>query len=80
MSLFDKGCNDVAGVSKCDGCVCDQLRKLRSGEVVDLIIDGNEFPNLIFACIDDATCCATFLDGDYPFIVDCRKVEAIRLV
>ncbi|MGP4082424.1 hydrolase [Pseudalkalibacillus sp. R45] len=85
MSLFDKGCgcnNDVAGAmeDKCDGCVCDELRKLRSGDTVDLIIDGEEFAELVFACFDKKSCCATFLDDDYPFIVDCRKVDAIRVL
>ncbi|WP_261132629.1 hydrolase [Bacillus sp. Marseille-Q3570] len=85
MSLFDKGCgcNNVAGAKDhdmCDGCVCDQLRNLRAGEEVDLIIDGVEFAGLTFTCFDKKTCCATFLDATYPFIVDCRKVDAIRIL
>ncbi|WLD94947.1 hypothetical protein [Alkalihalobacillus sp. AL-G] len=88
MSLFnnDCGCNDaVGGVrdrdrDKCDSCACDQLRDLRTGDVVDIILDGEEFPNLVFACFDKKDCCVTFLDEDYPFIVDCRKIDAIRIV
>ncbi|MCF6409163.1 hypothetical protein [Pseudalkalibacillus salsuginis] len=85
MSLFDKDCgcdkrDDRRRDDKCDGCVCDELRKLRSGETVDLIIDGEEFADLIFACFDKKSCCVTFLDDDYPFIVDCRKVDAIRVL
>ncbi|WP_347550661.1 hypothetical protein ABFG93_03420 [Pseudalkalibacillus hwajinpoensis] len=86
MSLFDDndcGCGKrkTSPTSKCDGCVCDELRKLRPGQLVDLVLNGeDEFTDLTFACFDPKSCCVTFLDEDYPFIVDCRKIQAIRLL
>lgn len=87
MSLFDNecGCGKKKRASKCDGCVCDQLRNLQPGTEVDVFLPGSDgassgpVNNLTFACLDEKNCCATFLDSDYPIIIDCRKIVAIRV-
>ncbi|WP_349410287.1 penicillin-binding protein [Pseudalkalibacillus sp. SCS-8] len=86
MSLFDNecGCNKKKRASKCDGCICDQLRKLRPGTKVDAIVSGEteDTDNLIFSCLDEETCCATFIQ-DYGnrdvVILDCRQIQGIRI-
>lgn len=77
-SLFDN-CGH-SRKSKCEGCVCDQLKKLINGDMVDIIIRGEDYTDLKFILLDEKTCCATFLDSSYPFIIDCKKIDAIRIV
>ncbi|TKD71870.1 hypothetical protein [Pseudalkalibacillus hwajinpoensis] len=65
----------------CDTCICDQLKKLPSGAFVDLIINGIDyFSNMKFINVDSKTCCATFIDCTDTFIVDCKQIQAIRMV
>ena len=81
MSLFDdykkptKNSEDT-----CNNCICNQFRRLTTGRIVDVVLSGVEFPNLVFTCFDSKTCCVTLIDSTSPFIVECKKIEAIRLV
>ncbi len=84
MSLFDSDCGfkRTRKVSKCEGCICDLLCDLNVGTEVDIFLkgtgDGEEIMDLRFVSFDCKTCCVTFVEDDYPFIVDCRNIVAIR--
>lgn len=82
MSLFDEcgGKTPKHTEDHCNSCICNQLRRLTAGRIVDIILSAEDFTNLVFTCFDSKTCCATFLDETSTFIADCNKIEAIRLV
>ncbi|MFJ7737420.1 hypothetical protein ACIQ2D_13995 [Lysinibacillus sp. NPDC097287] len=92
----DKGCNkeekchcrkenkcEKKHNNDCDGCICNQLRKLEAGTLVDIFLSsGVSFIGLVFISLDECNCCAHFLEvdaaGNVPLVVDCRKIDAIR--
>jgi hypothetical protein len=74
-------CDDDHG--RCEGCVCDILRRLPSSSLVNIVLKGgDEFfeDELIFASFDRKTCCATFILDGYPFIIDCEKIAGIQIL
>lgn len=82
MSLFDECGGKTSNHTEdhCNSCICNQLKRLTTGRIVDIILSGEDFTNLVFTCFDSKSCCATFLDETSTFFVDCNKIEAIRLV
>ncbi|WP_172954374.1 hydrolase [Solibacillus sp. R5-41] len=68
----------------CQGCVCNQLRRLQPQTEVDLyLVGGQIIENVIFINISSKDCCAFFVDPstdpDSTIIVDCQYIQAIRL-
>ncbi|WP_273850190.1 penicillin-binding protein [Guptibacillus spartinae] len=81
MSLFDE-CGKTLKKSNdhCNSCMCNQFRSFTAGRTVDVILSGVEFTDLVFTCVDLKSCCVTLMDDTGTFIVDCNKIEAIRLL
>ena len=70
--------------SRCNKCVCDQLRMLRRGTEVDVFLSGGRvLEDVIFLRFNNNTCCATFRDEeeerDTTIFVDCRDIQALRI-
>ncbi|UZJ77350.1 hypothetical protein [Fictibacillus sp. KU28468] len=68
--------------NQCKGCACEQIKKLRPGASVQIVLKGGEDffdGEITFACFDHKTCCATFILDGYPIIIDCRQIVAIQL-
>ncbi|MET4563439.1 hypothetical protein ABIA69_004636 [Lysinibacillus parviboronicapiens] len=69
---------------KCKGCICDLLRCLEPGTLVDVLLSGGgSFLGVLFIRLDPKTCCAYFLEvGDAaaatPVVIDCQKIDGIR--
>lgn len=88
MNWDNKCCqNEVKCETKhnnnCDGCICNQLRKLEAGTLVDIFLSsGVSFVGVYFISLDECNCCANFLEiaagFNTPLIIDCRKIDAIR--
>ncbi|EON72183.1 hypothetical protein H131_12893 [Lysinibacillus sphaericus OT4b.31] len=76
----DKG--DHRYDNHCKNCVCNQLRKLEPGTLVDVFLSsGVSFCALTFISLDPRNCCAHFLElGEThkPLTIDCQKIDAIR--
>ncbi|MET4559581.1 hypothetical protein ABIA69_000724 [Lysinibacillus parviboronicapiens] len=76
----DKG--DHQFYNNCKNCICDQLRKLEPGTLVDIFLSsGVSFCAITFISLDPKNCCAHFLETDETYkslIVDCQKIDAIR--
>ncbi|WP_408009813.1 hypothetical protein ACJROX_05805 [Pseudalkalibacillus sp. A8] len=75
------GCNK----KDCKGCVCDQFKKLRVGDVIQITLGDDEFfedQDYIFTCFDHKDCCVTLIDAsdDNPFIVDCQRIRGIKFI
>ncbi|MFJ7839659.1 hypothetical protein GY31_03260 [Lysinibacillus sphaericus] len=68
-------------VNNCRSCICEQLRKLEVGAVVDVLLAGT-FLRLTFVSFNARNCCAYFLEAGStsPLIIDCKKIDAIRIV
>lgn len=68
--------------SNCQGCICDQLKKLEPGTLIDAFLSsGGTFTALSFLRLDPRNCCAYFIESEAannPLIIDCRKIDAIR--
>ena len=69
---------------RCKGCICDQLRELRKGTEVDVFLSGGQIlEDVVFKKFDRNNCCAFFNDPTTEpgstLIVDCQKVDAIRI-
>ncbi|WP_349410302.1 hydrolase [Pseudalkalibacillus sp. SCS-8] len=93
MSLFDDNyCGKKKKPSKCEGCLCDELKRLQPGtEIEEILVNGEEIEDLVFLCFDPETCCARFVQEDNNgnselereesniVLVDCRKIDAIIL-
>ncbi|MGX1432486.1 hypothetical protein ACUXCC_002621 [Cytobacillus horneckiae] len=70
--------------NNCKGCICDTLRKLQTQTEVDVFLDGGQvLEDVIFINLDNNTCCAFFADQETEpgstLIVDCQKIQAIRI-
>ncbi|MFS0781989.1 hydrolase [Bacillus sp. 1P06AnD] len=70
--------------SNCKGCICNTLRKLRTQTEVDVFLSsGNVLEDVIFITLNQKNCCAYFNDPTTEpgstLIVDCQKIEAIRI-
>ena len=75
----NKDCED-----KCNGCICDQLRKLQPQTEVDVFLSsGRILEDVIFITLNQKNCCAFFSDPTTEpgstLIVDCQRIDAIRL-
>jgi hypothetical protein len=70
--------------NKCNGCICDQLRKLKRNTEVDVFLSSGEvLEDVVFKAFDQKNCCAFFKDPTTEpgstLIVDCRRIDAIRI-
>ncbi|WP_107924569.1 hypothetical protein [Lysinibacillus parviboronicapiens] len=76
----DKCANRFA--NNCRSCICDQLRKLEAGTLVDIFLSGGgSFLGLTFISFSPQNCCAYFLEAGTttsPLIIDCKKIDALR--
>ena len=68
----------------CEGCICDQLSELRRGTEVDVFLSGGQIlEDVVFKRFDRNNCCAFFNDPTTEpgstLIVDCQKIDAIRI-
>ena len=84
-------CNDCRRESssgnnkgRCNGCICDLLRELRKGTEVDVFLSGGQIlEDVVFKRFDHNNCCAFFIDTTIErgstLIVDCQKIDAIRI-
>lgn len=71
-------------VNRCDGCICNLLRRLERGTEVDVFLSGGKIlEDVIFIRFDRNNCCAFFEDTEKEpgstLIVDCEKIDAIRI-
>ena len=69
---------------RCKGCICDLLRELRKGIEVDVFLSGGQIlEDVVFKRFDVNSCCAFFIDTETEpgstLIVDCQKIDAIRI-
>ena len=70
-------------MNNCRSCICEQLRCLEIGTVVDVFLSGGlSFLGLTFVSFNARNCCAYFLEAGSttPLIIDCKKIDAIRIV
>lgn len=79
-------CNSSRSSSRvrCDGCICNQLRRLRSNTEVDVFLSGGQIlEDVVFLRFNLSDCCAFFSDEETEpgsiLIVDCKKIDAIRI-
>ena len=68
----------------CNGCICNQLRKLQPGTEVDVFLsNGNVLEDVIFVTVNQKDCCAFFnvpsTEPGSTLIVDCQRIDAIRI-
>jgi hypothetical protein len=71
-------------VNNCKGCVCNQLRRLRTLTEVDVFLSGGQvLEDVVFVSFDRRNCCAFFNDPTTEpgstLIVDCQDIQAIRI-
>ncbi|MGC8229894.1 hydrolase [Pseudobacillus badius] len=69
---------------KCNGCICNQLRKLQTQTEVDVFLSSGEvLEDVVFINFDRNNCCAFFMDTETEpgstLIVDCQRIDAIRI-
>ncbi|SNT45275.1 hypothetical protein SAMN05444672_12549 [Bacillus sp. OK838] len=69
---------------RCNGCICNTLRRLSPGTEVDVFLSGGTvLEDVIFLAFDKNTCCARFRDEEGEpgtiLIVDCRDIQALRI-
>ncbi|MEK4029396.1 hydrolase [Pseudobacillus sp. FSL P4-0506] len=69
---------------ECNGCICDQLRKLQTQTEVDVFLSsGQVLEDVVFINFDRDNCCAFFSDPETEpgstLIVDCQRIDAIRI-
>ncbi|CAM3669920.1 hydrolase [Mesobacillus zeae] len=70
--------------NRCNKCVCDILRRLRTRTEVDVFLSGGVvLEDVIFVDFDNRNCCATFRDEEDErgtiIFVDCRDIQALRV-
>ncbi|MDP4163189.1 MAG: hydrolase [Bacillota bacterium] len=69
---------------RCNGCACDQLRKLQTLTEVDVFLSGGiVLEDVVFVSFDNNNCCAFFNDSPEGepgsvIVVDCQFIQAIR--
>lgn len=78
------GCSSNRHHHRCQGCVCDQLRRLARGTEVDVFLSGGQIlEDVVFLRFNRNNCCAFFRDEETEvgttLIVDCEKIDAIRI-
>ncbi|CAG9620255.1 hydrolase [Sutcliffiella rhizosphaerae] len=69
---------------ECEGCVCDQLRKLQIQTELDLFLKGGTVvEDVLFISFDRKNCCAIFSDPTTEpgstLVFDCTQIIGIRL-
>ncbi|MEK4761456.1 hydrolase [Viridibacillus sp. FSL E2-0187] len=69
---------------RCNGCACNQLRRLQTQTEVDVFLKGGTvLEDVIFITLDQKNCCAFFNDPETEpgstLIVDCQEIQAIRI-
>ena len=80
-----KSCMDDRNKSnRCNGCACDQLRRLQTGTEVDVFLSGGTvLEDVVFVTFDNNNCCAFFNDNETEpgsvLIVDCQFIQTIRI-
>ena len=66
----------------CKGCVCNHLKCVEPGTLVDVFLsNGSSFINIFFLYFDNQSCSAHFLEigaTAMRLMIDCEKIEAIR--
>ncbi|NEU29227.1 DUF3915 domain-containing protein [bacterium LRH843] len=70
--------------NRCNGCICNQLRRLEAGTEVDVfLLGGQVLEDIVFMKFNRNNCCAFFNDvtteKGSTLIVDCRDITALRL-
>ena len=70
--------------NRCNGCACDQLRRLQTGTEVDVFLSGGVvLEDIVFINFNNNNCCAFFTDPTTEpgstLIVDCQRIDAIRI-
>ena len=70
--------------NRCNGCACDQLRRLQTGTEVDVFLSGGTvLEDIVFINFNNNNCCAFFTDPTTEpgstLIVDCQRIDAIRI-
>ncbi|MBN8207252.1 hypothetical protein JI666_00665 [Bacillus sp. NTK071] len=79
-------CEDKGSNHKCcdkkpeNGAMSEQLKKLSTGTIIDLVMSGQDFTNLKYVAMDSNSSTATFLDGNFTFMADTKQIQAIRIV
>lgn len=73
----------------CNGCICDQLRKLQPQTEVDVFLSsGVVLEDVLFITLNQKNCCAFFTvpedaspnqEPGSTLIVDCQRIDAIRI-
>ncbi|MEK3888085.1 hydrolase [Bacillus sp. FSL K6-3431] len=68
----------------CQGCICNQLRRLQTQTEVDVFLSGGQvLEDVVFISFNRKDCCAFFTDPmtepGSTLIVDCEKIDAIRI-
>ncbi|WP_220478585.1 hydrolase [Peribacillus huizhouensis] len=77
-------CHKKDHENKCNGCICDQLRKLQTQTEVDVFLSGGQMlEDVVFITLNQKDCCAFFTDPTTEpgstLIVDCQQIQAIRI-
>lgn len=70
--------------NNCNGCICEQLRKLQVQTEVDVFLSsGVVLEDVLFISLNQKNCCAFFTDPTTEpgstLIVDCQRIDAIRI-
>lgn len=79
-----KHCDKSKSSTKCEGCACNQLRRLQTQTEVDIFLSGGQvLEDIVFINFDQNNCCAFFNDPTTEqgstLIVDCQFIQAIRI-
>lgn len=69
---------------RCEGCICNQLRRLQAGTEVDVFLTGGTvLEDVVFVSFNRRNCCAFFTDptteAGSTLIIDCRQIQALRI-
>ena len=76
--------SNVIVSNRCKGCVCAQLRRLKTQTEVDVFLSsGQVLEDVVFINLNLKNCCAFFNDPTTEpgstLIVDCQDIQAIRI-
>ncbi|WP_163103320.1 hydrolase [Peribacillus alkalitolerans] len=80
----DRDRNRNRNVNRCNGCICDQLRRLDRDTEVDVFLKGGQIlEDVVFIRFNRNNCCAFFDDPvtepGTTLIVDCQDIQALRI-
>lgn len=87
MRIHNDDCKDCNhhknNKRKCQGCACDQLRRLQTLTEVDVFLSGGTIlEDVVFVTFNEENCCAFFNDNETEpgsvIVVDCQFIQAIR--